>query len=108
MVKREETPMLNAAFALPVLNADPDQLRVRRLGEKAACKNCLHAYPLKVSLKDSVIECRQQLGTYVAAVGMSPQGQIVAIAPHPTPIPRTVAPDYFCSQFVLDRPLADA
>lgn len=78
-------------------------LHDRRMGPESICKNCIHAYPMKISLVQEVLECRAAPPQYAIAVGVDARtGQIVKVQPYPYPVPRTVPENYFCGQFQFD------
>jgi hypothetical protein len=82
-----------------------ESLRDARLFPGACCKNCVYAYPVKVTLKDTALDCRATPpGT---AFALTPQGLQIA----PQILPRFVGPDYFCASWAgsqEDLPVASA
>lgn len=83
-------------------------LHDKRMGIKAVCKNCVFAYPMKVSLAQEVLECRNGPPQHAIAVAVDPRtGVIRQVQPYPFPVPRTVPENYFCGHFALDPDKAD-
>jgi hypothetical protein len=77
------------------------KLRDERIGKDARCETCRHAYPIKVNLKDTILECREgpppATGHYP---NINPQdGNIVNVRQSGWPVTRMVQPEYFCSRW---------
>lgn len=80
-------------------------LKERRLGRAdASCSRCRHAYPMRVTLKDSVLECREGPPGTLWAASVDPRiGKIVGMIIEPNRyVPNIVGPNYFCSHFAAD------
>lgn len=73
-------------------------LRDQRYGAQVRCENCLHAFPFRPpgALKP-MLECRAAPPLFQFVPQQGPQGMGLTSMP----VPRLVAPDYFCGAFLI-------
>ena len=83
---------------------DVSTLRDRRYGQGVCCANCLHAFPVKITLKDNALECRAHPMQSAPAVLLEPHTHNIQAALQSNhAVTRLVPADYFCSLHTPDQ-----
>lgn len=79
------------------------QLKNNRIGTDACCKTCKHAYPIKVSLLQSVLSCREGPPSVPFLVLVDQQQNIANVKQSNHTLINFVPDDYFCGRWQPEK-----
>jgi hypothetical protein len=77
------------------------ELHDLRYGENAYCKNCKHAFPVKITLKDEALMCHATPPQPNFFPKFDQHSNIIGVLISDHMVPRPVPKDFFCGLFVL-------